>query len=88
MCHDGKLLNADELKKQEPVKTKLILLTLAIAASHAQAALYITNWNTGFANNGHVPDSNLAGWSDTRSVAASGTICMLIWSTMPASLCC
>lgn len=43
------------------------------AAVMANATIYTTNWNSGFANGGLVPDNNLSGWSDTRNV-----------STMPA----
>ena len=53
---------------------KLLLLGTVLAsvvASHA--TIYTTNWNSGFANAGIVPDNNFSGWSDTRSV-----------STMPA----
>ena len=39
----------------------------------ANAVIYSTNWSTGFANAGVVPDNNFSGWSDSRSV-----------STMPA----
>lgn len=39
----------------------------------ANAIIYSTNWNGGFANGGVVPDNSFTGWSDTRSV-----------STMPA----
>ena len=47
--------------------------TLLVSALAANAVIYSTNWSTGFANGGVVPDNNLSGWSDTRSV-----------STMPA----
>ena len=36
----------------------------------ANATLYTTNWNSGFANSGVVPDNNFSGWSDTRTVGA------------------
>ena len=53
---------------------KLLILGLTMGAAFAaNAILYTTNWNSGFANSGIVPDNNLSGWSDTRSV-----------STMPA----
>jgi hypothetical protein len=56
------------------MKKILLALLLALLASHSSfATLYTTNWNSGFANGGVVPDNNLSGWSDTRSV-----------STMPA----
>jgi hypothetical protein len=41
----------------------------------ANATIYTTNWNSGFANAGVVPDNNFSGWSDSRSV-----------STMPAGI--
>jgi len=53
---------------------KLILLAVVLASvSAAHAIIYSTNWNSGFANAGVVPDNNFSGWSDSRSV-----------STMPA----
>jgi hypothetical protein len=47
-------------------------LTLAAVAvtQAANASLYTTNWNSGFANSGVVPDNNFSGWSDTRTVGA------------------
>jgi len=52
---------------------KFILLATMASALAAHATIYTTNWNTGFANGGVVPDNNFSGWSDTRTV-----------STMPA----
>ncbi len=53
---------------------KLILFgTMLASVVAAHATIYMTNWNSGFANGGVVPDNNFSGWSDTRSV-----------STMPA----
>ena len=52
---------------------KLLILAIALASVAAHATIYSTNWSTGFANGGVVPDNNFSGWSDTRSV-----------STMPA----
>ena len=53
---------------------KLLLLGTVLASLVASnATIYTTNWNSGFANAGVVPDNNFSGWSDTRSV-----------STMPA----
>jgi hypothetical protein len=53
---------------------KLILIGSALASAlAANATIYSTNWNSGFANSGVVPDNNFSGWSDTRTV-----------STMPA----
>ena len=55
------------------MKKTIVLITLLAVACSASATIYTTNWNSGFANAGVVPDNNLSGWSDTRSV-----------STMPA----
>jgi hypothetical protein len=52
---------------------RILILAAAMTAVTSQAVIYTTNWNTGFANGGLIPDGNLSGWSDTRSV-----------STMPA----
>jgi len=56
----------------------LLALPLAFAFG-AQATLYTTNWNSSFANSGVVPDNNLSGWSDTRTVstAPAGTLTSL-----------
>ena len=48
---------------------------MLVSAVGAHATLYTTNWNSGFANGGVVPDNNFSGWSDTRTV-----------STMPAGI--
>ena len=56
------------------MKNKLILLAFAVAAMNAHATLYTTNWNSGFLNSGQIPDNNPSGWSNTRTVAASGAI--------------
>jgi len=52
---------------------KLLLLVTVLASLSAHAIIYSTNWTSGFANGGVVPDNNFSGWSDTRNV-----------STMPA----
>ena len=52
------------------MKKTLLLVVTAMATVAANATLYTTNWNSGFANGGVVPDNNLSGWSDTRTVAA------------------
>jgi hypothetical protein len=54
-------------------KTILLAALVSGAAISSHAVIYSTNWNSGFANGGAVPDNNPSGWSDTRSV-----------STMPA----
>ena len=55
------------------MKKTLLLATVLVSVVAANATIYTTNWSTGFANSGVVPDNNFSGWSDTRSV-----------STMPA----
>ncbi len=55
------------------MKKFLLLGTLLASVVAANATIYTTNWSTGFANAGVVPDNNFSGWSDTRTV-----------STMPA----
>ena len=55
------------------MKKLLLLATVLASVVAAQATIYTTNWSTGFANSGSVPDNNFSGWSDTRTV-----------STMPA----
>ena len=52
---------------------KLLPIAALMMAVSSQAVIYTTNWNSGFVNGTTVPDNNLSGWSDTRSV-----------STMPA----
>ena len=47
---------------------QILALAAMTAAVAAHATLYTTNWNSGFANGGVVPDNNLSGWSDTRTV--------------------
>jgi subtilisin-like proprotein convertase family protein len=41
-----------------------------VALASAHATFYNTNWTTGFANSGVVPDNNYSGWADSRSVTA------------------
>ena len=56
---------------------RVILIAVALlAVTAAQATLYTTNWNSGFANSGVVPDNNFSGWVDTRTIsgAPAGTI--------------
>jgi hypothetical protein len=55
------------------MKRLILVATVLASIVAAQATIYTTNWNSGFANGGVVPDNNFSGWSDTRSV-----------STMPA----
>ena len=46
----------------------LALATLALTF-RTEAALYQYNFNSGFANGGAVPDANVNGWSDTRTLS-------------------
>ncbi len=48
---------------------RLLSAALLLSAGPLHAAIYSASWNTGFLNNGTVPDGNATGWSDTRSVA-------------------
>ena len=51
------------------MKKLLLLATMLISVVAAHAIIYSTNWSSGFANSGVVPDNNFSGWSDTRSVS-------------------
>ena len=74
MCRERSPAPKTEILPTETNMKKLLLLATVLAWSvTAHATIYSTNWNTGFANSGVVPDNNFSGWSDTRSV-----------STMPA----
>src|SRR6266478_6370667 len=42
---------------------------LVCACVTSNAALYIEAFNSGFANNGNIPDGSVTGWSDTRTLA-------------------
>jgi hypothetical protein len=67
MCRKGK----SRKQKTEIIMKNLLLLTTVLASTlAADATLYTTNWNSGFANAGVVPDNNFSGWSDTRTVGA------------------
>jgi len=55
------------------MKILVLFLTLLGSVVAVNATIYSTNWNSGFANGGVVPDNNFSGWADTRAV-----------STMPA----
>jgi len=46
----------------------LTLATLGVSL-RTEAALYQYNFNSGFANGGAVPDANVNGWSDTRTIS-------------------
>jgi len=55
---------------------QILLLAAMVMTFAAQATLYTTNWSSGFANGGVVPDNNFSGWSDSRTLdaAPSGTV--------------
>ncbi len=54
---------------------RLIVTVLVLAGVTSRADLVTTNFTSGFANSGIIPDGNLAGWSDTRVIGGlSGTI--------------
>jgi hypothetical protein len=58
---------------------KFFLLATVAMTSAANATIYTTNWNSGFANGGIVPDNNPSGWTDTRTVSSmpAGTFAAL-----------
>jgi subtilisin-like proprotein convertase family protein len=49
--------------------TFFALTTTLLLALPAPATLFSTNWSTPFVNGSTVPDANLSGWSDTRSIS-------------------
>lgn len=52
------------------MKRLLLLANFLVSVAGANVTIYTTNWNSGFANAGVVPDNNFSGWSDTRTVGA------------------
>ncbi|HEX2748981.1 MAG TPA: PEP-CTERM sorting domain-containing protein [Verrucomicrobiales bacterium] len=48
---------------------RLLSAALLCTAGGAAAATYSASWNTGFLNNGAVPDGSATGWSDSRSIS-------------------
>lgn len=50
---------------KRPILLSIVLLAFALKAS----AAVTTNFSGGFANSGFVPDNNLNGWSDTRTLS-------------------
>jgi hypothetical protein len=52
---------------------RILTLSALCVTLAANATLYTTNWSSGFANGGVVPDNNLSGWIDTRTVSAIPT---------------
>ena len=47
-----------------PTFFSILLLAFALQAS----ASLTTNFTSGFANSGYIPDNNLSGWADTRNI--------------------
>jgi subtilisin-like proprotein convertase family protein len=49
---------------------RILQLMLALAGTTfvSQAAIYSTNWSSGFVNGTTVPDGSYSGWTDTRTV--------------------
>ena len=47
---------------------KLVAAFGLMAGLTAQGAVYTYQFNSGFANSGNIPDGNLSGWSDSRTV--------------------
>jgi len=65
-------MRREHLNQRKTITMKKLLLASALlAAVAAHGTIYTTNWNTGFANSGVVPDNNPSGWSDTRTVNAA-----------------
>lgn len=57
------------------MKTLIIFSLLIVAAfSKSHGAFSSFTYNGGFANAGAVPDGNLSGWSDTRTVGGLGDV--------------
>lgn len=51
------------------MKKAIATMLLVVAANASWADMVISNWNSGFAASGVIPDGNLAGWSDTRTLS-------------------
>lgn len=47
------------------------LVGLAVAGAAHAGVFYQVTWDSGFANGGVIPDGNLSGWSDTRTITYS-----------------
>ena len=52
-----------------PARHLLLSAALLYSAGVATAATYSASWNTGFLNNGAVPDGSATGWSDSRALS-------------------
>jgi len=70
---------SDRSRKINPMKKLILLAVMLASVSAAHAIIYSTNWSSGFANAGVVPDNNFSGWSDTSTVSTmpAGTIASL-----------
>ena len=61
---------SSHLVSNVPMKRIPFALLLALAAClPARAALYTIDYTSGFNNGGVIPDGNVAGWSDTRTLS-------------------
>jgi hypothetical protein len=58
------------------MKKLLLIATVLGAAFAANATFYSTNWTSGFANGGVIPDDDFSGWSDSRTLSGfpAGTV--------------
>ncbi|MCX8091008.1 MAG: hypothetical protein N3I86_08775, partial [Verrucomicrobiae bacterium] len=50
------------------MKRVMAVMAVMAGAGLAQATLYTYTFTSGFANGGVIPDGNVAGWSDTRTI--------------------
>jgi hypothetical protein len=50
----------------------LAMVAMAVGVSVAEGTLYTYTFSSGFANGGVIPDGNVAGWSDTRTISGIG----------------
>jgi subtilisin-like proprotein convertase family protein len=50
------------------MKSQLTIIAFLSTLTASFATLYTTNWNSGFANGQVIPDNNLSGWADSRTV--------------------
>ena len=54
------------------MKTILVTTMLFLAGITSRADTLTTNWTSGFLGSGVIPDGNLSGWSDTRTLTGFG----------------
>lgn len=47
----------------------IAVVVLAVGLCRAEATLYTYTFSSGFANGGVIPDGNVTGWSDTRTIS-------------------